>query len=43
MRSAFGVRATLQGNGQKGKVVLPYRNPDELNAIFQALEKIEHH
>lgn len=38
---AFGVRTTLAGNRKKGRIVLQYRTSDELDRIYDALEKLE--
>ncbi|MBE5777269.1 MAG: ParB/RepB/Spo0J family partition protein [Clostridiales bacterium] len=41
LREAIGVRAMLKGNRKKGKVILQYTNEDELEFIYQAMEKLE--
>ena len=41
LREAFGVRAMLKGTRKKGKVILQYINEDELEFIYQAMEKLE--
>lgn len=41
LREAIGVRTLLKGSRKKGKVILQYNNEDELEAIFQAMEKLE--
>lgn len=41
LREAFGVRAMLKGTRKKGKVILQYTNEDELEFIYQAMEKLE--
>ena len=41
LREAFGVRALLKGSRKKGKVILQYTTEDELEAIYQAMEKLE--
>ena len=40
LRERIGVRATVTGNGLRGRVVLQYNSPDELEAIWEAAEKI---
>lgn len=37
---AFGVKAVLSGNRKKGKITLPYATAEELDQIYEALEKI---
>ena len=42
LRSAVGVRrVTIQGGDKRGKVILSYRNAEELDLIYAALEKLE--
>ena len=41
LREAIGVRALLKGSRKKGKVILQYNNEDELEFIYQAMEKLE--
>lgn len=40
-QAAVGVRAALVGNEKKGRIVLSYRTPEELDLIYAALETIE--
>ncbi len=40
LRERFGVRATVTGNTLRGKVVLQYTSPDELEAIWDAAERL---
>ncbi len=40
LTQAFGVRATLSGNRKKGKITLPYTTAQELDRIYEALEKL---
>lgn len=41
LREAIGVRAILKGSRKKGKIILQYTTEDELDAIYQAMEKLE--
>ena len=42
LRSAVGVRrVAIQGGDKRGKVILSYRNAEELDLIYAALEKLE--
>lgn len=41
LREAIGVRTILKGTRKKGKIILQYTTADELEAIYQAMEKLE--
>ena len=42
LRNAVGVqRVTIQGGDKRGKVILSYRNAEELDLIYAALETLE--
>ena len=42
LRATVGVqRVAIQGNDQRGRVILSYRNPEELDLIYAALETLE--
>ena len=42
LRNAVGVqRVTIQGGDKRGKVILSYRNAEELELIYEALETLE--
>lgn len=40
LREALGVRAAIRGNMKKGKVVLSYASFDELEHIYEAVERL---
>lgn len=40
LRETLGVRTTFQGNEKKGKIILQYYSPEELERIYQAVEKL---
>ncbi len=40
MLRAFGVKAAINGNMKKGRIVLNYASQDELEAIYAAVQKI---
>ncbi len=40
MLRAFGVKAAINGNMKKGRIVLTYASQDELEAIYTAVQKI---
>ncbi|MHC1786076.1 MAG: ParB/RepB/Spo0J family partition protein [Christensenellales bacterium] len=40
LQRATGLRTTIQGSLQEGRIVLRYHSPDELDAFYQALEQI---
>ncbi len=41
LQNVLGVRASVQGSLKKGKVVLQYASPEELEAIYAAMERLE--
>lgn len=41
MRETMGVRAQIKGNRKHGKIILQYYNEDELEQIYQCLERLE--
>ena len=41
LESVLGVRTTLRGNLKKGKIVLQYSSAEELEAIYEAMERLE--
>ena len=41
LQNVLGVRATLRGSLKKGKIVLQYSTPEELEAIYEAMERLE--
>jgi len=41
LQNVLGVRAMLRGNLKKGKIVLQYSTPEELEAIYEAMERLE--
>ena len=41
LESVLGVRTTLRGNLTKGKIVLQYSSAEELEAIYEAMERLE--
>ena len=41
MRDALGVRTTVKGSRKKGKIILQYYTEDELERIYQCMEKLE--
>jgi len=40
MRKVLGVQATLTGNEKKGKILLAYSSAEELNTIFEVMERL---
>ena len=40
MRETFGLRTTFRGNRKHGKIILQYYNEDELERLYQCLEKL---
>ena len=40
MRETFGLRTTFKGNRKHGKIILQYYNEDELERLYQCLEKL---
>lgn len=41
VREALGMRATLSGNAKKGKIVLQYYSQEELERLYEVLEKLD--
>jgi ParB-like partition proteins len=41
LTEAFGVKAVLSGSRKKGKIVLPYATAQELDRIYDAIEKLK--
>ena len=41
MRETFGLRTTLQGSRKRGRIVLQYYSEDELERLYQCLERLE--
>ena len=41
VRETLGMRATLSGNAKKGKIVLQYYSQEELERLYEALEKLD--
>lgn len=41
LQSAFGLRTQLTGSRKKGKIVLQYYSEDELEQLYQCLERLE--
>ena len=41
MREALGIRTELKGSRKKGKIILQYYSEDELERLYQILEKLE--
>lgn len=40
VRETLGVKTTLTGTHKKGKIILQYFSPDELERIYEAIEKL---
>ena len=40
-RDAFGMKAELQGGLDKGKLVIHYKNADDLQHIWDVLESVK--
>ena len=40
MREVLGMRATIAGSTKKGKIILQYYSQDELERLYQALERL---
>ena len=40
MRETFGLRTTFKGNRKHGKIILQYYSEDELERLYQCLEKL---
>lgn len=41
LQNVLGVRASLRGSLKKGKIVLQYNSAEELEAIYEAMERLE--
>ena len=41
MQRTFGLRTRLQGSRKKGKIILQYYSEDELEQLYQCLERLE--
>ena len=41
MQETFGLRTVFKGNRKHGKIILQYYNEDELELLYQCLEKLE--
>ena len=41
VRETLGMRATLSGNAKKGKIVLQYYSQEELERLYEVLEKLD--
>lgn len=41
VRETLGIRATLSGNAKKGKIVLQYYSQEELERLYEVLEKLD--
>ncbi|MBR0408187.1 MAG: ParB/RepB/Spo0J family partition protein [Clostridia bacterium] len=41
MQETFGLRTQLKGNRKRGKIILQYYSEDELERLYQCLEKLE--
>ena len=41
LREAMGVRTVIKGNRKHGKIILQYYNEDELERIYQCMERLE--
>ncbi len=41
VRETLGMRATLSGNARKGKIVLQYYSQEELERLYEVLEKLD--
>ena len=41
VRETLGMRATLTGNARKGKIVLQYYSQEELERLYEVLEKLD--
>lgn len=40
MREVLGMRATIAGSAKKGKIILQYYSQDELERLYQAMERL---
>ena len=41
MRETFGLRTTFKGNCKRGKIILQYESEDDLERLYQCLERLE--
>ena len=41
MRETFGLRTLFKGNRKRGKIILQYESEDELEQLYQCLERLE--
>ena len=41
LQNVLGVRTALHGNLKKGKIILQYDSAEELEAIYEAMERLE--
>ena len=41
LREALGLRTTLKGNRKHGKIILQYYTEEELEQLYQCLEKLK--
>ena len=41
LRDTFGLRTQLKGNRKRGRIILQYYSEDELERLYQCLEKLE--
>ena len=41
MRETFGLRTMFKGNRKRGKIILQYESEDELERLYQCLERLE--
>ena len=41
LQNVLGVRASLRGSLKKGRIVLQYNSAEELEQIYEAMERLE--
>ncbi|MBQ7520968.1 MAG: chromosome partitioning protein ParB, partial [Clostridia bacterium] len=41
MRETFGLRTVFKGNRKRGKIILQYETEDDLERLYQCLERLE--
>ena len=41
MQETFGLRTQLKGSRKRGKIILQYYSEDELERLYQCLERLE--
>ena len=41
LRETFGLRTQLKGSRKRGRIILQYYSEDELERLYQCLEKLE--